>query len=149
MEKILNLARKIGVKVRIIAPILAGKWLEAEEYNLTSEDVKKLRALLDPEVSFWEQETCSNPDAEFRCIAREKEFFYITCYGDVTPCCYVPLAFGNVRNEALISIIKRMWNHDIYELATKAGCLMNEKAFRDKYLDEMLKAPTHPIYVKT
>ncbi len=147
LEAILNLARKMGVKVRIITPILAGKGLEAEEYDLDRKDIENWRSLLDPEVAFWEQETCSNPDAEFRCISREREFFYITCYGDVTPCCYVPLAFGNLRKEPLVSIIKRMWNHDIYELATEAGCLMNEKAFRDRYIEQMRTAPWHPIYV--
>ena len=76
-----------------------------------------------------------------------KKFFYITAYGDVTPCCYVPVSFGNLRKEPLASVIKRMWSHDIYELAPETDCLMNGKAFRDRYIEQMRTAPGHLIHV--
>jgi len=144
---IIALAKKMGVQVRTLAPVLAGKWMDAEDLQLTQEEVQRFKSMLEPGVAFWEQENCCGEDSEFRCIARDKEFVYISCYGDVTPCCYVPASFGNILEEPLETILNRMWKDRVFTYPYKAGCLMNEKDFRDDFIDQMRDAPRLPIQV--
>ena len=37
--------------------------------------------------------------------------YFATAYGDITPCDFMPLTFGNIREEKLADIWNRMTNH--------------------------------------
>ena len=41
-------------------------------------------------------------------------YFYVSCYGEVQPCPFVPVQFGNIRDESLESILSRMWSHKAF-----------------------------------
>ena len=65
-----------------------------------------------------------------------KEYVYVSPYGDVQPCCFMPLSFGNIREEPLKTILERMWKHPMYsESSIFKECPMLSDEFRKKYID--------------
>ena len=73
--------------------------------------------------------------------------FYVTAYGDITPCPFVPLTFGNVRKESLGTILKRMFSHPAFQTPKCTDCIMNDPAFRQKYLGGFQTADSYPVKV--
>lgn len=67
------------------------------------------------------------------CLAGNIQF-YVTAYGDVAPCDFTPLKFGNIREEPLKKIWKKMNHHPGYsQLST--SCRMQNPRFRHAYID--------------
>jgi len=60
----------------------------------------------------------------------------MTAYGDVDPCDFTPLTFGNIRDESLPAIWQRMLDHDAYrERCTH--CRIQDSDFREQYIDHI------------
>jgi MoaA/NifB/PqqE/SkfB family radical SAM enzyme len=75
-----------------------------------------------------------------RCIGVKSA--YVSCYGDVTPCGFVQVSYGNVRSEPLAAIWKRM--HADRGLAHKATpCPLYHADFRKRFIDS--RKPGSPI----
>ncbi len=60
--------------------------------------------------------------------------YYVSAYGDVTPCDFTPLSFGNIRTESLKKIWKKMINHPAYKHRS-SFCRMQNPDFRRLYID--------------
>lgn len=69
------------------------------------------------------------------CLAANLQY-YISAYGDVTPCDFAPLSFGNIRKEPLREIWKRMVAHPAYKHRTNI-CRMQNLKFRHFYIDSI------------
>ncbi len=67
------------------------------------------------------------------CLAANIQF-YASAYGDISPCDFSPLSFGNVRNESLKKIWMRMVKHPAYNHRSPF-CRMQDKNFRHFYID--------------
>jgi len=135
-EKVIQLGRKIGVTgVRYLLPTPAGRWLRNVDVKLTSKEEKRVRKLVDfPFVcrDFYFQNQSSS---QCRGMAN-KEYAYVSPYGDVQPCCFMPFSFGNVREEPLKTILERMWRHPMFsESCMFKECPMLSEEFRKKYID--------------
>lgn len=137
LGEMLELGRKLGVPVRILTTVLAGRLLDEEEQKLTPEEIRRFKSMLIPGESFWEQDSCAGAAAPFVCTARTRDGIYITAYGDVTPCVYVPLSFGNIRREPLTKIARRMWRHKMFDCRAGTDCLMNDGKFREEYFGKV------------
>ena len=146
-ERLIELGRKLGAPLRTLTPVLTGKWQDAENERLNDEEKRKFRALLGPGVAYWEQATCNSPDAEFICACLEKDYLYITVLGDVTPCVYVPLSFGNIHREPLRNIVRRMWASNLFKLKACNQCLTNTDTFRKKYVNLKAKPGAYPTWI--
>jgi MoaA/NifB/PqqE/SkfB family radical SAM enzyme len=66
------------------------------------------------------------------CSGLDKNFFYISPFGDIQLCPAIPVSFGNIRAEGLDSILNRMWSHEISKTKCR-GCIMNDEGFRKKF----------------
>jgi MoaA/NifB/PqqE/SkfB family radical SAM enzyme len=67
------------------------------------------------------------------CLAAHVQY-YVSAYGEVTPCDFTPLSFGNVRDESLKTIWKKMIHHPAYKhLVT--SCRMQNSRFRHFYIN--------------
>ena len=65
-----------------------------------------------------------------------KAYLYISPYGEVQPCCFIPLSFGNIRDEPVSAILDRMWNHPMYKhKCLRTECPMLNAAFRRDFID--------------
>lgn len=135
-EKILQMSKDMGTHgVRYLLPTPAGKWLHETNVLLTAEEKEKVWALTDyPYVcrDFYFQTQFSS---QCRGLS-DKVYMYISPYGDVQPCCFMPLSFGNIREEPFKTILDKMYNHAMYshECLSKQ-CPMIDLDFRKKFID--------------
>jgi MoaA/NifB/PqqE/SkfB family radical SAM enzyme len=65
--------------------------------------------------------------------------FYLSAYGDISPCDFTPLIFGNILDDSLQTIWDRMISFDEYS-DRKPLCRMQNPRFREKYLHPIVKA---------
>lgn len=135
-ERVIQMGRKMGATgVRYLLPTPAGRWLHNVHVRLSPKEVERVRELADfPFVcrDFYFQNQSSS---QCRGVAN-KEYVYISPYGNVQPCCFMPLSFGNTREEPLKTILERMWKHPMYsESCLSEECPMLSEEFRKKYID--------------
>ena len=67
------------------------------------------------------------------CLAGHLQY-YISAYGDVTPCDFSPICFGNIRQESIKSIWKKIIKHPAYNHISRR-CRMQNPSFRQHYVD--------------
>ena len=67
------------------------------------------------------------------CVAGHLQY-YVSAYGDVAPCDFTPLSFGNLREEPLKQIWKRVIRHPAYNHVSRR-CRMQNHEFRRFYVD--------------
>ncbi len=145
VEKVIRFAKRLGVKgVKILLPILSGKWSERSDLLLSEEDKRYLSSFLKSNYVFIEG-VC-NKSTE--CNALTKKILYISPYGEVQPCTFVPLCFGNIREEPLRNIWERMTKHNLYKTIDTTDCIMRNKEFRNQYIKPIGVAQELPISIK-
>jgi len=135
-EKVIKLGRKMGATgVRYLLPTPAGRWLHNVDVRLTPEEEERVRELVDFPLIYRDFYFQNQSSSQCRGMTN-KEYIYISPYGDVQPCCFMPLSFGNIREEPLKTILERMWKHPIYsESSIFKECPMLSEKFRKKYID--------------
>ena len=67
------------------------------------------------------------------CLAGNIQY-YMSAYGDMSPCDFTPISFGNIRNESLKKIWIRMIKHPAYNHKSPF-CRMQNSDFRKYYID--------------
>lgn len=132
--KIINLAKKLKVNsVRIIDPKLSGKWLKEDNQMLNIEEEFELKKFLEPDFVYLESSYTATKESSWICPSLQKKFFHISCYGEVQPCPFVPISFGNLQLNSLSEILNNMWEHQIFK-ENYTGCLINNAGFRSRYI---------------
>lgn len=132
LKKLINLSKALGASgVKILLPIISGKWLCSIEEKLSLEEEEAVRDLLDPSFVYIEDALSMLRNSSKRCSSLDKNFFYVSPFGDIQLCPAIPVSFGNVRHGKLEAILKRMWDHEISKIKCR-GCLMNDQNFRKK-----------------
>ena len=132
-DRTIAIARSLRVRTRVLSPLRAGRWLKRDDVGLTPEDVALLRSRLSKDV-YWESVFLTSPERAFICSCSSRMHFYVSPYGDVQPCCYMPLSFGNVREEPMKRIVKRMWGSAMFStLDSSVDCPMNSPRFREVF----------------
>ena len=139
-KKVIQLGKDLGVsKIRLLTPLMVGRWYKKEEIRLSKEEIEELWSLLEPNFVFWEG-LCDDT-VPFVCASSARWVVAITAYGDVQPCCYSPIRFGNVREKRLKNITDRMWKSSYFkridqmiERKNMIDCPMNDENFRSKIL---------------
>ncbi len=135
-ERVIQMAKELGATgVRYLLPTPAGRWLYNVDVRLSQQEEEKVRKIA--EYPFVCRDFYFQNQASSRCRGvADKEYIYISPYGDVQPCCFMPLAFGNVKEEPLKAILDRMWSHPMYsEPCIFNECPMLSDEFRSKYID--------------
>ncbi len=134
ISKIIDLAKKLKVKsVRIIFPTLSGKLLKKENQRLSIEEELKVKKLLEPGFVYLESSYASTKESNRFCPSLKKKFFHVSCYGEVQPCPFLPISFGNLQVNSLNEILNKMWKHTIFK-SDCTGCPMNNPDFRSRYI---------------
>jgi SAM-dependent methyltransferase len=116
-----------------MSPLRAGKWTDRKEVAFGPGEIKELRSRLSADV-YWESLFTAGPDSAFHCGCSARTHFYISPYGEVQPCCYIPVSSGNIRTEPLEDIVKRMWGSSVFSgLDAGTDCPMNSERFRKNF----------------
>ena len=147
LEDFYTLAENKGMHEMSLYEIIAvGRWLDHEDETIGPGDVDRLgrfqkekNKLRDgPRITAFPY--FMGPDM-FGCFAGRR-WVHITSGGDVLPCAYTPLKFGNIRDEPLKDIWKRMGK--TYR-KTPPSCLMRDKEFRNRYIHSIPEGATMPF----
>jgi MoaA/NifB/PqqE/SkfB family radical SAM enzyme len=85
-------------------PALFGNWKDRDDLFLTPESQKSIRQLYkNKHIRSCEM------SSYFSCACTSGlEKLHITAYGDVLPCAFIPVSFGNILQDDLSSIRKRI-----------------------------------------
>jgi MoaA/NifB/PqqE/SkfB family radical SAM enzyme len=138
LDDFYSLACDLGVHELSIYEIIAvGRWMDHEDEVITKNDVVRLtkfqkrinRQPDGPRVTAFPY--FMGPDL-FGCFAGRR-WMHVTATGDVLPCAYTPLSFGNVREEPLGDIWKRIGKHTAYK-GSADYCMMRNPEFRKRYI---------------
>ncbi len=146
--EIIEMAKSIGAdEVTVFDVVPTGRLLEMDRrYLLTDEDKEELCRI---EARYNEghplphvitQAHINGPTGN-GCYAGWCQF-YMTAYGDMTPCDFTPLAFGNAQEESVEAIWNRMAHHEGY-CGHKSSCRMQDQHFRAQWVDRI--PPTGPF----
>lgn len=126
LQRIISLGRRLGVlSIYIILPVAAGCWEGQLDERLTEEEQAKARALQIPGFVFLEL-----PSARTLCGVSAKTVLFVSPRGDVTPCPFVPFAFGNIRERTL----NELWTCHCrsFDMVCRGQCIMNDPVRRDE-----------------
>jgi MoaA/NifB/PqqE/SkfB family radical SAM enzyme len=140
VEQMVEFARELGVhEITIFDTVPTGKLLPLDNHRLLTEEDKREIIRIDRKYNALEgyphvitQAFINGPDGA-GCFAGYIQF-YVTAYGDVNPCDFTPLTFGNLQDEPLAGIWHRLLQHPAYRHRSD-HCRMQDPAFRSQYID--------------
>ena len=153
LEKLIQIAREQGfIEVTIFDPMPSGKWMHDTSCVLDEDERKYLRELnnkyrqLPNEPGVITQSYINSPHGE-GCFGGYNQV-YITAYGDINPCDFNPVTFGNVRDEGgLFKAWYKMTHHGEYRCRRK-HCRMQNPAYRHIYIDSIPENAQWPIPIE-
>jgi MoaA/NifB/PqqE/SkfB family radical SAM enzyme len=151
LEHILRIARQEGFhEVTIFDCVPTGKFLNRPEVIMGRKDVKRIRALADrynadPHPMGITAQAKANAYDGGGCFGGFAQF-YMTCYGDINPCDFNPVTFGNVLEEPLEAIWRRLATHPEYA-PHRHSCRMQSQRYRAKYVDPIRGEERLPVRI--
>ncbi|MFX0004836.1 MAG: SPASM domain-containing protein, partial [Candidatus Hermodarchaeota archaeon] len=151
-KKIHELAKQLGLhNVMLFDGVPTGKILKDTSELLTSaqrEEIREFSAnisknkIVPPLSSQSWQTSIESYLAGVGCLAAHIQY-YVSAYGEVTPCDFTPLSFGNIRDMPLKEIWKIMIHHPAYKHRV-TSCRMQNAKFRHFYIDPIPDDVTLP-----
>lgn len=138
MVRIVDTARAWGASgVKILHPILSGRYFEHEDERLSRQDMDYILLLAEPGFVYHEDAYELSKLDSTRCSSLKKQFVYIGPDGEVQPCPGIPISWGNLRQRPLAELVEEMWSHRMFQEGTGScdTCLANDVPFRRQYLE--------------
>ncbi|WDP89738.1 MAG: radical SAM protein [Desulfobacter sp.] len=135
--KVIRYTRRMNIILLANIATVSGRWQHRPQYLFTPEDRKYLEELtaIYPHVR-------TDHDAGGCPAAKRK--IYITPYGDVLPCPFIHLSYGNVMAEPLEEIHQRMLDH--YPFSGLAVCpAAEDRIYFEDWHSVISNAPRLPI----
>ena len=150
--EMIELAQEVGAdEITIFDVVPTGKLLHNDrKHLLTDEDRDELCRIenhynKEHKLPFVITQAHVNGPTGNGCYAGWCQF-YMTAYGEMTPCDFTPLAFGNAQNESVESIWNRMAHHEGY-CGHKSSCRMQDQHFRAQWIDKIPSSGPFPYSI--
>jgi MoaA/NifB/PqqE/SkfB family radical SAM enzyme len=152
LEHLLQMARADGFhEVTIFDCVPTGKFLARPDVIMGRKDIKRIRALADRynddpanPMGITAQAKANAYDGG-GCFGGFAQF-YMTCYGDINPCDFNPITFGNVHEEPLEAIWRRLATHPEYA-PHRHSCRMQSARYRGKFVAPITDAERLPVNI--
>ncbi len=141
--EMVRLARDKDVTVNFVQPCTTGKWEENGDVRMTTEDYAEFDKAMKLPWVVWEGKSNYKENG----CRPGLERMYMSASGDVVPCAFIHLNFGNVKKEAINTIWARMQNFEYFQ-ETRARCIAsNDETFYTEYIEPIIHhdAPLFPI----
>jgi MoaA/NifB/PqqE/SkfB family radical SAM enzyme len=152
LDEFYNLAADLGVhEISIYEIIAVGRWLDHEDEVIGEKDISRLEKFQKTMNSKPEGPRITafpyfmGPDL-FGCFAGRR-WMHVASDGEVMPCAYTPLSFGNMCEEPLEAIWKRMGKHNAYK-KDSTYCMMRNPDFRKEYIHTIPQGAKIPYRLK-
>ena len=143
VTKVLDLAHSHDATLGIVLPAAIGGWDKKHEVLLEPHHRQQLEKIGKDPAVFLQGNVGKS---EFVCPCGTSEI-YITTYGDIIPCPFIQIAFGNVRDEPFESIYRRMAGWKKGE--SKPMCSSAEDPdFQRRYVDPLTACQVTPVNYK-
>lgn len=147
-ERIMDKAKSYkACLIQIIKPKPAGGWLEKGNIEFTPEDLAYVKTKVNQynlQAEFSEYPSISaqiieEDKAVFGCTAGGTDRFYINAKGDIQPCEFLNISFGNIAVDKFEDIYQKMrdcfpWGGECYL------CESSSKKIHQQYLENNLKS---------
>ncbi len=106
LQGIIEHAKKGGAQgIRIAFPMRSGNWLKDKDILLDPEEMARVRALTGDGFTYIVEEETGTFT---HCKAVVGGSIYVSPYGEVQPCNFIPISYGNLREEPFELILDRM-----------------------------------------
>ena len=141
-QRMVEVTRDLGIMLVFNLPVPLGRWLGNREVTLTEDDGRFIRALV-----------ARNPHlrldfdlnvTRFGCPAFT-ERFHVNAYGDVQPCTFSQIAFGNIRDESVVAIRERGLRNRVFNVYEKYCPPAEDAAFIAAYTACIKKYNENPV----
>jgi len=143
LNKIISLAKQLKVQaVRILPSRPAGSFSCRTDSLLTKAQEDDLINCIDSRKAYYK----GIPSPK-QCGLFCKATFYISPYGEVQLCPYLPFSFGNINNSTLFEILRRMWKHAIFNRKHKDCLILNDNFRNEKITPFLNKDYVFPIEI--
>ena len=122
LTQIISLAKNLKASgIRILFPILSGRWERDAKQEFTEEEKSLVVENLDHSFAFIEG-AYSVKNGKKVCQSLSGKMFNISPYGDLQLCITFPQLFGNVKDLSLADALKKMYSHPIYLKNRDGSC---------------------------
>lgn len=129
-EYLMELAKNMGVcHVKLIQPKAAGAWLKGPFPEFTAEEISDIKTMVRKFNRFRKfskypaitAQIIEEDSEHYGCTAGGSDRVYINANGDVQPCEFLNISYGNINDEDFLTIFNRM-REDFNTPGTKWLC---------------------------
>jgi MoaA/NifB/PqqE/SkfB family radical SAM enzyme len=139
---LIEMTEKKKVILNLILAVPAGNWQENKEVLITGEDMEYIRELVNS--SPYIRTDFEANFVHWGCGAI-KEILYLTPYGDVLPCPFMHISFGNVHDEPIAVIRERGLKNEYFKKYYDKCLVAEDKEFIEKYLSKTFGRKELPV----
>jgi MoaA/NifB/PqqE/SkfB family radical SAM enzyme len=129
LRRVIALARDMGIDCQFNLAVPTGHWQDNQAIVLTEDDQAEVRRLLDTN-SHCRLDLFHNW-SEVGCGAI-KEKLYLSAYGDIMPCPFIQISFGNLRHESLETIRARAFEVEPFRSYWPLCLAAEDRAFMER-----------------
>lgn len=144
-EELMEFAKKRDIRVNVNLPAPVGMLLDIHSVMLSEESIRLLQEKYFPEESFLPDFKQNNARGKIYCPMGEK-VIYILPDGEVCPCTFVQISYGNVLEEPLLTILNKLDNSDALANVQRVGqCPISMDAnFIRSFKDAVKRSDDYP-----
>ena len=133
--EMVRLARDKDVTVNFVQPCTTGKWEQQLDVRLNDEDYAEFDKAMKLPWVVWEGKSNYKHNGCRPGIER----VYMSSSGDIIPCAFIHLNFGNVKKESLNTIWARLRNFERFQ-TTQSRCMASDdEEFYNDYVEEIAR----------
>ena len=150
--EMVRLARDKDVTVNFVQPCTTGKWDENKDVRMTPDDYAEFDKAMKLPWVVWEGKSNYKENG----CRPGLERMYMSASGDVIPCAFIHLNFGNVRKESIQTIWQRMQSFEYFQETRERCIASNDETFYTEYIegivqhdDALFPIEEHPKYQAT
>lgn len=136
--------RDLNVEVHVNYGVRIGNWESNQNVFFSPDSKRFLLELISKNPHVFREEMFTY--REWGCPAM-KELIYITAFGDVIPCPYIHISFGNIRQEPLMDIWKRALSFRMFSSYAPL-CLSGEDPLFTEKIIPLTWVDTPPVPYK-
>ena len=143
VDKLLELTKEMGVILILGLAVPAGNWRNNQDIILDEDDRKRISEILH---KYNHVRTDFESNFMTRGCGAINEKIYITPYGEVMPCPFVQISFGNILQEPLSKIRKKALSYPIYSGYPERCLAADNYDFIDDCLKYTFEAEQLPVF---